>query len=205
MVVWARVAGGCAVLVLEAMGCKAQKIMPDDRTVDAATIAPQSADAAPDVTDAAPDGVDASADADDPDACVPGDTWDAKMEITYGPDRYMPKMITQRTLDVVLLRTKQRKTVYPICAQTGGGCGDCSKPHTADGVSCVLTPTHAYVEIGTDDFSTTVNIVQRGNSIVADWTRGPIAPTPGATGPTYDKSTDVLIKLPCAVKIRFVR
>jgi hypothetical protein len=184
-------------LVLAA--CKPSTIAGEDAApmVDSATVADAT------IVDATtPDVIDANViDADDPDACVPGDTWDAKVELTYGSDKFLPKLIVPKTLDVVLLRTKQRKVVYGMCDQTGGGCGDCSKAHSD--MPCTLTPTHVNVVIGTDDFSTSVNILQRNNAIVADWTTGPIEP---GTGPnTLSKRSEVLIKLPCAVKIRFVR
>jgi hypothetical protein len=182
----------CALILVS---CRPQTITADDAAssiVDSSTITDS---AAPDVADVTP-----IVDANDPDACVPGDTWDARVERTYGPSQYMPNVRVNRTLDLVLLHDKRRKTIYPICDQTGGGCGDCSVPGKADPVKCTLKPDSANVEIGTDDFSTSVLVVQRGQSIVAEWTTGEMS---GAAPPSH--RTEVLMKLPCAVKIRFVR
>ncbi len=199
----ATIVSACMGCVLAAsIACKSVAITSEDASpkADATPIADSAV-----LVDAAAD-VDARVlvDADDSDACVPGETWDAKVEITYGPNRWMPSVVTQKSLDVVLLRTKKRRVIYDLCGENGGGCGDCSKSHS-DGVACVLTPQNVHVEIGTDDFVTSVNILQRGDTIIADWATEVFAPPPAPPGRTVSHRTEVLIKLPCAVKIRFVR
>jgi hypothetical protein len=136
----------------------------------------------------------------DPDACVPGDTWDARIE---QKNRWRPeiKMMLPGSLDVVIPRMGLRKAVYPDCGMTGGGCGDCSKPASPDRISCDLKSTRVNVQIGIDDVGpTSVTIVQRGDKVFADWSE-----EVGVSGGTARKWTDLVVTLPCAVKIRFVR
>lgn len=172
------------------------RIAPDDAgarlQAEAATLAPPA-----DAGDAAPPPLDAAADAP-ADACVPGETWDARIELARG---WVPEVraVTGRSLDLVVPRMGARKTIYGVCALTGGGCGDCAKPWDPAKVSCKLEPARAHVVIGTDDFATSVDVVQRGDAVVADWTSEAIGAGPRTT------RTEVLLKLPCAVKVKLVR
>jgi hypothetical protein len=145
------------------------------------------------------------ADGADGDACVPGDVWDARIRVRktwHGA----AQMKLQGPLELVVPRAHARKIIYEDCGMTGGGCGDCGKAPVRDGISCERTPSHVHVDIGLDDVGPTyVEIVQRGRFIVAEWTRGGWLGGPG-TGPAAPtRSTRVLLTLPCAVRVRFVR
>jgi len=178
--------------VLFLVACKKpQPIVPEDSGV---VIVDAGIDSA---IDAAPDAV---GDADT-DACVPGDTWDAKIEIKnkWRPDI---KMMLPGSLDVVVPRMGARKAIFSDCGMTGGGCGDCTKPYDSTRISCKLDPSRVKIDIGIDDQGPTwVVLEQRGNFIMADWTEEPGI---GGVG-TPQKHSEIAITLPCAVKIRFVR
>lgn len=138
------------------------------------------------------------------DACVAGETWDVKVRVrrTWHAGA---QMNLQGPLELYVPRLGVRKTLFADCGMTGGGCGDCSKPYDPDVVSCMLAPDRAHVDIGLDEVGPTwVDVVARGDTIVAEWTRGGLLGGPGVT-PTSTKSTEVLLVLPCAVHVRFVR
>lgn len=188
----------CAALA----ACKTPAPIAKD-TIDAGTM--KRADAPDAQADASDASADAEADAsDDPDACVPGDTWEAKVRVrnTWHP---MVNMTMQGPLEVFIPRTGARATIFQDCGTTGGGCGDCSKPYAPDHISCKLEPGRARVDVGLDDIGPThVDVVQRGDTVYADWTWGGIFdPTDPNVGSR--KESKVLLKLPCSVKLRFVR
>lgn len=80
----------------------------------------------------------------------------------------------------------------------------CSKRHDPNNISCDLTGARVKVDVGVDDMGPTwVEVFQRGNTIVAEWTLGGIYDPSSPIKTT--KRTDVLLTLPCAVKVRFVR
>lgn len=170
------IASRCCVLVV--LACTPSTKIAGD---DAAIVSVDGGSRADvDVRDAAEDVRDAA----DPDACVAGDTWEAKIE-------------AKNSLDVVVARSRQRATLYASCAQAGGGCG-CVKGNPAS-LACEVSPSHAYVQIGTDDVSTSVDVRQRGDTIVANWEYGEFP------GTHVTKKTEVVLTLPCAVHVRFVR
>lgn len=154
---------------------------------DVSTFIDATADASVDVaTDVASDVVDATTE----DACVAGETWDAKLEVK------------KNDLVVTVPRMSASKTIYKNCHLTGGGCG-CDKG--IDPAYCKITASGASIAILTDDFSTHVDVSERGTSaIVATWDHEVYDPT-NPTGHVMKKSTEVLLTLPCPVKIRFVR
>lgn len=136
---------------------------------------------------------DAPMDVVDPDACVPGDVWDVKIE---QKNRWRPeyKIALPGALEVVVPRMGVRKAIYPDCGMTGGGCGDCTKPYDRARISCKLEPNRVTIDIGIDDVGPTwVVVEQRGNLIMADWSED------------GHKRSEVAVMLPCAVKVRFVR
>lgn len=131
------------------------------------------------------------------DACVPGEEWEATVRVRKTWHATL-RMNVEGPLELVVPRAGI-KNIYPDCAITGGGCGDCAKPYQPGQISCDLSQAHAKIDIGVDDTGPVfVDVVQRGDVIYADWTYDM-----GAMGTS--KKSDVLMKLPCAVKIRFVR
>jgi hypothetical protein len=113
----------------------------------------RAADAPPahSIADAA---VDAEADAADGDACAPGEVWDARVRVRktwHDP----AQMMLPGPLELVVPRAHVHETLYDDCGMTGGGCGDCSRPPTQEGVSCYRTPARVRVEIGVDDVGPT--------------------------------------------------
>lgn len=148
-------------------------------------------------------GIEAGApDADETDACVPGEMWEAHVRVRK--TLHDPGGMLQGPLELVVPRLGARKTIYFDCGATGGGCGDCTRPSPGS-ITCELTPTHVRVDIGVDDQGPTfVDVEQRGNAVVAFWTYGRMPYDPGDTEPPTHE-TKTLVKLPCAVKIRFTR
>lgn len=178
-------------------GCGKAPAITADRAAGGAVVVADASQDAP--LDAAPDAGDAGAD-----ACVAGETWDAKVRWRKTWHAEIGTMLPG-PLELVVPRMGARRPIYPDCAMAGGGCGDCSRPPSPDSVSCELTATHVTVDVGVDDVGPTyVEVVQRGDAIVANWTRGGFVGGVGTMVPET-KSTDVLLKLPCAVHVRFVR
>jgi hypothetical protein len=145
---------------------------------------------------------DASGDAP-ADACERTETWEARVAVRKTWHAGM-KMMLPGPLELLVPGHGIRHTLFEDCGMTGGGCGDCAKPYDPMMISCDLTPTHAQVHIGIDDVGETfVNVVQRGNTIVAEWTEGGMVGL--GTPPTATHSVKVVAALPCSVTVRFVR
>lgn len=185
------------------VACRHEAPITADR--DAAISVADAADDARDLRDASDaslvdaDGVDAEGD-----GCVPGETWDARVRVRKTWHRDLDMMLPG-PLELVIPRLGLQKAIYADCAITGGGCGDCTKPYSADMISCNLTPARVRVDIGIDDVGPTyVEVVQRGDTVIALWTHGAMSGGPG-NRPPPTHSTEVLAKLPCAVNVRFVR
>jgi hypothetical protein len=189
------------IAVISVASCRKEPVIVAEAADSASISAPLPSDAgAANVAE-----VEAATEASDAgsDACAPGETWEARVVVrkTWHANA---SMMLQGPLELVVDRIGIRKTIYPDCGITGGGCGDCSKPIDPTRISCDLAPTHARVSIGIDDVGpTSVNVVQRGDAIVAEWTTSPSFDDPPETKPTSRSET--LAKLPCAVTIRFVR
>ena len=152
---------------------------------------------AADVADAA-----AEAEAAAGDACAQSQTWDVRVTVrkTWHASA---KMMLPGPLEVVVPRLNLRKTLYEDCGMTGGGCGDCSKPYDPMMISCNLTPTHAEVHIGVDEVGPTyVDVLQRGDTLVAEWTEGGLV-SPGQPSTTTHR-TETVTHLPCSVRVRFI-
>jgi len=184
------------VLLAALAGCEKAAVITADRAAGGAVVVADASQDAP---------LDADADADaGTDACVAGEIWDAKVRWRKTWHAEIGTMLPG-PLELVVPRMGVRKPIYPDCAMAGGGCGDCSRPPSPDSVSCELTATHVTVDVGIDDVGPTyVEVVQRGDAIVAKWTRGGFISGANAMAPET-KTTDVLVRLPCAVRVRFVR
>lgn len=137
------------------------------------------------------------------DACALTETWEAKVVVrkTWHATQ---RLTLPGPLEVVVPRLHLRKTLYEDCGMTGGGCGDCTKLHDPARISCDLSPDHVRVDVGVDEVGPTfVDLTQRGDALVADWTEGGMVGL--ATPPKPTHRTETIATLPCSVKIRFVR
>ena len=184
------------------VACRHDAAITADR--DALSVGDAAEDARPSGNAGDAGFMDADAADAESDACVPGETWDARVRVrkTWHADL---KMTLPGPLELVIPRLGLQKAIYADCAITGGGCGDCSKPFSADTISCNLTPARVRVDIGIDDVGPTyVEVAQRGDTVVASWTHGAMGGGPG-NRPQPTHSIEVLAKLPCAVNVRFVR